>query len=358
MRILFVGGTRFVGRAMVESAMAGGHEVTLLHRGRTHDPALDHAEHLSADRDEDLSVLAGRDFDATIDVCGYVPRQVRSLAEALGGRGGHHVFVSSVSAYTEPDHPGYDEGSPLARLDDLTVEEVTGETYGGLKVLCEEAAAQAYGADGLTVVRPTYVVGPHDHTGRFTWWVRRIAAGGEVLAPGPYDASMQVIDARDQGDLVVRLCEDRRAGAFTVASPAPPFGFGELLEATVRAVGPAGTRLTWVDPQWYAEQGGTYQSAPLWTEGTSENALAADPAKAVAAGLVVRPLEQTIADTWEWMQQTTPAAVDGWGSTPEQEARLLEQWHASRAATPQSSSQSSSQTSSQTSSQSSSQTSS
>jgi 2'-hydroxyisoflavone reductase len=328
MRILFVGGTRFVGRAMAESAVTAGHEVTLLHRGQTNDPALDQVEHLLADRNGDLSVLAGREFDATVDVCAYVPRHVRTLAAALDGRGGHHVLVSSVSAYAEPAGPGYDEDSPLARLDDPTVEEVTGETYGGLKVLCEEAAAEAYGAEHLAVLRPTYVVGPHDYTGRFTWWVRRVAAGGEVLAPGPYDAPMQVIDARDQGDLAVRVCENATAGPLTVATPAPPYGLGDLLDATVAAVGPAGTHLTWVDPAWYAEQGGTYQTAPLWTEGSAEHVMAADPARAVAAGLRTRPVEQTVADTWAWIQQAGPEPVDGWGSAPEDEARLLRDWHA------------------------------
>jgi 2'-hydroxyisoflavone reductase len=328
MRILFVGGTRFVGRAMALSALERGHEVTLLHRGQTRDPDLEAAEHLLADRDGDLSVLADRTFDATVDVCAYVPRQVRSLAAALGGRGGHHVFVSTVSVYEEPDHPGFDESSALARLDDPTVEEVTGETYGGLKVLCEEAATEAYGPDGLAVVRPTYVVGPHDHTGRFTWWVRRIAAGGEVLVPGPPEAPMQVVDARDQGDFTIGLCEQGTSGTFTSASPAPPFGFGDLLDLTVAAVGPAGTTLTWVDPQWYAAQGGTYQTAPLWTEGTPENALAADPARAVAAGLRWRPLEQTVADTWAWIQRDEPPLVAGWGSTAEEEADLLARWHA------------------------------
>ncbi|MEO5708223.1 MAG: NAD-dependent epimerase/dehydratase family protein [Nocardioidaceae bacterium] len=329
MRILFAGGTRFVGRAMVTSAVARGHDVTVLHRGQTGgqgDPALDQVEHLLADRDVDLSVLAGREFDATVDVCAYVPRQVRSLAEALDGRGGHHVFISTVSTYAEPPAPAYDEDSALLRLDDPTTEEVTGATYGGLKVLCEQAATEAYGSEGLAIIRPTYVVGPHDHTGRFTWWVRRIGTGGEVLVPGPHDAPMQVIDARDQGDFTVRLCEERTSGPFTSASPAPPFGFGDLLDATVAAVGPAGTRLTWVDPAWYAERDGTYLTAPLWTEGTGENVLAAATDRAVAAGLTVRPLEETIRDTWTWLQQADPAPVPGWGSAPEREAELLAEW--------------------------------
>jgi 2'-hydroxyisoflavone reductase len=331
MRILFVGGTRFVGRAMVEAAVARGHEVTVLHRGQTNDPTLDAVEHLLADRNDDLSLLAGREFDATVDVCAYVPRHVRTLAKALGGRGGHHVIVSSVSAYDEPEAPGYDEDSPLVRLDDPQVEEITGETYGGLKVLCEEAAAEAYGSDGLAVIRPTYVIGPHDYTGRFTWWVRRIAAGGDVLAPGPYDAPMQVIDARDQGEFAVTVCENRTTGPFTTASPAPPFGFGDLLDATVSAVGPAGTRLTWVDPEWFAARGGTGQTAPLWTEGTQELMMAADPGRAIAAGMTVRPLEETIADTWAWLQQANPEPAPGWGTPTDQEAALLAEWSANGA---------------------------
>ncbi len=326
MRILFIGGTRFVGRAMAEAAMASGHEVTLLHRGRATDPVFDDVEHLLTDRDTDLSALEGREFDATVDVCAYVPRQVRAVADALDGRGGHHVLVSTMSVYAEPDAPGFDEESPLLRLDDPTVEAVSGETYGGLKVLCEQAAETAYGKTGLAVVRPTYVVGPHDHTGRFTWWVRRIAAGGEVLAPGPHDAPMQVIDARDQAEWTVKLCENTTSGTFNSVSPSPPFGFGDLLDATVRAVGSSDTSLTWVDPEWLTDQGETYQSLPLWTQGVSENSLAADPTRAVAAGLSYRPLTQTISDTWDWIKDAQPELVAGWGISADREAELLAAW--------------------------------
>jgi 2'-hydroxyisoflavone reductase len=165
MRVLFIGGTRFVGRAMAEAALQRDHAVTLLHRGQTHSPALDSAEHLRADRDEDLSVLTGREFDATIDVCAYVPRQVRTLADAPDGRGGQHLLVSTMSVYAETDAAGLDESSPLVELDDPATEDVTGETYGGLKVLCERQAQSSH-ADALTIVRPTYVIGPHDHTTR------------------------------------------------------------------------------------------------------------------------------------------------------------------------------------------------
>ena len=313
---------------MTEAALDRGHDVTLLHRGVSDDPAFAGVEQLRADRDGDLSVLAGREFDATIDVCAYVPRQVHALAEALGDRGGHHVLISTMSVYSDTVQPGLTEDSPLQQLDDPATEDVTGETYGGLKVLCEREAEDAYGEDHLTVVRPTYVIGPHDHTGRFTWWVRRIARGGDVLAPGRAESPIQVVDARDQADWTIGLAEQQQAGYYNSASPTPPFGFGDLLDATVRAVGPDGTQLTWADPAWLVEQGETHQSLPLWTEGNSEWVLAADPSKAFASGLSPRPLAETVTDTWEWIQAEQPPLVPGWGISQAREAILLASWEA------------------------------
>jgi 2'-hydroxyisoflavone reductase len=330
MRILMVGGTRFVGRAMTEAALRRGHQVTLLHRGVTDDPAFAAAEQLRADRDGDLSMLRSREFDATIDVCAYVPRQVYALAEALGERGGHHVFVSTMSVYADTDTPGLDEGGALQQLDDPYTEEVTAQTYGALKVACEREADKRYGEEHLTVIRPTYVIGPRDHTGRFTWWVRRIAHGGEVLAPGPPDSPIQVIDARDQAEWAITLAEKQHAGYYNSVSPTPPFGFGDLLEATVRAVGPDDTTLTWADAGWLKEHGETGQSLPLWTEGAAELTLAADPSKAFASGLSPRPLTETVADTWQWIQDEQPALVPGWGITEERETALLSAWAARR----------------------------
>lgn len=326
MRILIIGGTRFVGRAITQAALTHGHQVALLHRTAAPDLAFEGAEQLLSDRNADLSVLAGREFDATIDVCAYVPRHVAALATFLGVRGGHHVLISTVSVYADPPGPGADESAELLQLDDPTTEEVTGETYGGLKVLCEEAARSAYGEKHLTVVRPTYVVGPYDPTGRFTWWVQRIAQGGEVLAPGPKDSPMQVIDARDQGDWIVSLAEQQVAGTFTSASPQPPFGMADLLEATVEAVGPEGTSLTWVEPDWLTERGETYQSLPLWTD-APEWVMAMDPTRAYEAGLTPRPITETIADTWAWMQKEQPPLVEGWGITRAREEELLSAWH-------------------------------
>lgn len=264
MRMLFVGGTRFVGRAMAEAAHAAGHEVTLLHRGTTSPDALSGAEHLLADRDGDLSVLAGRGFDATVDVCAYLPRQVRSLASALGQHGGHHVFISTMSVYAE-DAPGpsLDELAPLTATPDPDETAITAETYGGLKVLCERAAVAAYGEESVTIVRPTYVIGPEDYTFRFPYWVHRIARGGEVLAPGPKASPMSVIDARDQGAWTVRLAENRIPGAFNGVGTTLPFGFADMLEATVEAVGPEGTSLSWLDGGWLSKREVGYADLPL-----------------------------------------------------------------------------------------------
>ena len=326
MRLLVVGGTRFVGRHVVEAALAAGHDVTLLHRGRTGADLFPAAEHVLADRDGDLTELPGRSWDATVDVCGYLPGQVTRLAEALAGRGGHHVFVSSVSAYAEPAAGGANEATlDLLELDDPTVQEVTNDTYGGLKVACERAAAQAYG-DALSIVRPTYVVGPWDPTGRFPWWVLRIARGGEVLAPGPYDAPLQVIDARDHANWVLRLAERRVGGAFHAVSPAPPFGMGDVLEATASAIAPPGTTLTWVDPTWLVKQGLNGMSLPLWTEGTAEWVMALDPGVAYATGLQPRPLEDTVRDTAAWSRGRDDVLRPEWGVASDREKELLNLW--------------------------------
>jgi len=329
MRMLFIGGTRFVGRAMVEAALGRGHQVTVLHRGGTAADQLVDAEHLLADRDQDLSVLAGREFDATVDVCAYLPRQVESLHRALGDRGGHHVYISTMSVYADTDRPGLDEDAPLVELDDPTVDTVTDETYGGLKVLCERAARAAYGEERLTIVRPTYVVGPRDYTFRFPWWVRRIAAGGEVLAPGPPASPMQLVDARDQGAWTVRLAEEGIPGAFNGIGTGLPFSFQDMLDATVAAVGPAGTTFTWVDGHWLSEQGVTGQDLPLWNEGEDEWTLAASNARAVATGLTPRPLDETAADTLTWIRSSDAEPPAGSGLTPDREAELLSAWRAS-----------------------------
>jgi 2'-hydroxyisoflavone reductase len=322
MRVLIIGGTRFVGHAMAQAALEAGHDVSLVHRHETTE--LPEATHLLADRDGDLALLDGRSFDATIDVCAYVPGQVRSLHEALGDRGGHHVFVSTVSVYQEPEASGADEDAPLfpAAPEDAT--EVTNESYGPLKVTCENIAAELYGGSGLSIIRPTYVVGPRDMTARYPWWVLRAARGGPMIAPGPAEAPMQYIDARDMGAWTVRLAEGGVSGTFTAAQPATTFG--ALLEETISAVG-SDARLVPVDGAWLVEQGVDGLQLPLWTEGEPEWSLAMGTARAEAAGLTHRPFAETVRDTLVWAQadpehSTSPT----WGMPAEREQELLDAW--------------------------------
>jgi nucleoside-diphosphate-sugar epimerase len=349
MRILIMGGTVFVGRHIAEAAIAAGHDVTLFHRGRTGADLFPSATHLTGDRNENLSALSVGQWDATIDVSAYFPRQVRSLADALGGRGGQYVFISSTSAYRSPVAPGFTEDAPLAELDDPASEELTDETYGGLKVACERAAIELFGGTGrasgtgsgtggtggTTVVRPTYVIGPHDESYRFTWWVERIARGGTVLAPGGAADPIQVIDARDLGSWVVSLVERSVTGIFHAVSPPPPYGFGDLLAAIAAEVAPPRTRLTWVDADFLVEFGESTETIPLWPGGDGEREInTADPARAAAAGLEPRPIRQSIAEIHAAELATPRNPPAGVGLAREREAELLAAWHAIQAAGP------------------------
>ena len=331
MRILMIGGTSFVGRHIAQAALDAGHEVTLFHRGRTGAGLFPGAVHLTGDRDHDLSALSEGQWDATVDVCGYFPRQVRGLAAVLDGRGGHYVFISSTSAYRTPVAPEFTEDAPLAGLADPDIEEITPQTYGGLKVLCERAATELHGP-ATTIVRPTYVIGPYDRSYRFTWWVERLARGGEVLAPGEPEDPIQLIDARDLGMWTCDLAERGVAGTFHAASPAPPFGFGQLLEEIAAQVAPAGTKLTWLSRQYLLDAGEDDESLPLWPGGDSEREInAASPAAAVAAGLRWRPLRQSVAELHAHERQSPTPVPAGTGLIAEREASLLAGWRAGSA---------------------------
>jgi nucleoside-diphosphate-sugar epimerase len=326
MRILLIGGTRFIGRHVVGAALAAGHDVTVFHRGRTGADLFPGITHLTGDRNDDLRALADGEWDATVDTCAYFPRQVQTLADALGGRGGRYLLVSSVSAYASPDHAGFAEDATLAELDDPTVEEVTNETYGGLKVLCERAAVDRFGPT-TALVRPTYVVGPDDYTWRFPWWVARLATGGEVLAPGPANAPSQVIDVRDMAAWMVGLLEQEARGAFHAAGPSATFTWGEQLEAVAREVAPAGTTLTWADADWLLGRGLDDTALPLWSGGDPDVLImTADPAAALATGLRIRPLEETVRDTLAWTRSVEQPGTPG--LAPERERDLLAAWHA------------------------------
>ena len=300
MRVLIAGGTSFVGRAIAWSALREGHDVTVINRGVTPTDLPDRVHRLVGDRKGDFSALAGLTFDVTVDSVAYLPHDVEVLAEALDDRGGHHIQISSVSAYAEPEFPGATEATATI-IDDPDIDlngPVTGATYGPLKAACERAATRLFG-EHATFVRPTFVIGSHDATLRFPYWVERVRRGGIVAVPGPRANVMQYIDARDLGDFVVRIAEESLTGAFHVAGPYPATHFVDMVEQIARHVAPVGTVIREVGPDVVIAEH-LESKFPLWTGKASENMLDVDNSLALAHGLLLRAFEESVDDVVSW----------------------------------------------------------
>jgi 2'-hydroxyisoflavone reductase len=314
MRILILGGKLFLGRHLVEAAVVRGHEVTLFNRGQTNPELFPEVENLHGDRDGDLSALEGRSWDSVIDTSARVPRWVRTSAELLADRVDHYTFVSSCSVYADTSRPGTDERAPVHTLEDETVEEITSaETYGALKALCESAAEESLPGRVLSV-RAGLIVGPYDDSGRFTYWVHRIARAGDVLAPEPHDQPVQLIHARDLAEWILTMAEEERVGVFNATGPEQPLTMEQLLEECRAATG-SEARIVWTDEQALVDQGvEAWTDLPLWLAPGSNREiagfLAIDVSKAVAAGLRFRPLEQTVRDTLEQAETKPEAGLD------------------------------------------------
>jgi len=277
--------------------------------------------------------LRTRRWDAVIDTCGYLPRIVRLSAQALAGSVEHYVFISTISVYASPPFPGMDETAPLERLADETVETLNGETYGGLKALCEQAVEAELPGRTL-VIRPGLIVGPHDPSDRFTYWPARLQRGGAVLAPGSPQALVQVIDGRDLAEWTIRMVENRQTGIYNATGPALPLTLGEVIE-TCRQVAGTPAELTWASEEFLLAQGVTpYTEIPLWLAGEDAAMDKVNIAKALSAGLTFRPLAVTVGDTLAW-DNTRPAGTQRKnGLSAEREAALLDLWRAQAPAHP------------------------
>jgi 2'-hydroxyisoflavone reductase len=298
MRICTIGGTRFSGRAFTGLALEQGHEVTIFHRGGGED-VWPKAAHVHGDRDGGLEVLAGSSFDAVVDFCAFVPRQVRE-AIAIAGEG-RYVFISSVSAHLEEVRAGATEDDDVYGPPFPDTEEVTWDTYGPLKVASEHAVHDAAG-DAGTVVRPHFIVGPYDPTDRFTYWVRRAASGGRMLAPAPAAQPLQWIDARDLAAFVLHVCTADVTGTFNIATPPRRHSLQELVETSAEAGG-VSLDVAWCGDAFVREYGlmVTEQNDPFPLVVPDEpNAHLFDTSRAAAAGLTFRPLAETVADTLAW----------------------------------------------------------
>lgn len=292
MKLLVLGGGRFFGAALVDAAVADGHEVATVQRGQTSRAVPDAVECLRGDREVDLTeLLAGREFDIVIDTCGYVPRVVRISATSLADRVGRYCFISSISAYAPAPHGRFVEGvSPLCE-GTVASEEVTGDTYGSLKVACEQVVQELFG-DRALIVRPGLIVGPNDPTDRFTYWPRRLSLPGPILMPVGPDYLFQIIDARDLGRFVLDLCVAGRGGA--VNAVGHDLTFGQLVAACAPSA-----EIVWAPQAWLLERGvAPWSELPLWL--TTDDNLLASNERALAWGLAPRSLEMTTADTLAW----------------------------------------------------------
>jgi len=327
-RILILGGTGFIGPKTVASAIARGHEITIFNRGKREKllPLDAKVEHLYGNRDPDLPAeddkgpdgkllhpdghpkgleqLAGKSWDVVIDNSGFYPRHVAASARLLANSCKQYIYISSISAYDESTYSvGGDESAKLATLADPTVEEMGKEfeNYGGLKVLCERAAQQAF-PTGCAIVRPGYIVGPGDPTDRFTYWPVRIARGGDVLAPGSPADPLQWIDVRDLADWLVTLAEHGTTGVFNALGPNPPGRWGDVLQACVDA-SKSTAKLDWIPTAWLEQNGmGGEESFPIWAPPAGKFAgfHRWSNARAVAAGLTFRSAPDTVKAILDW----------------------------------------------------------
>lgn len=325
MRLLILGGTQFVGRHLTEAALAGGHEVSLFHRGRTNPGLFPEAEHLQGDRGGDLAPLKGRSWDAVIDVSGYIPKHVRASTRLLADAVERYVFVSTISVYESLKTLGIDESAPLEgpQPGDEEADEIPPDGYGRLKVLCERHVEEAFPGRSLTV-RPCVIVGPWDHTGRFAYWVKRGGRDGEILAPGRPGRPVELIDARDLAEWLVRMTERQATGLFNATGPAGILTMRELLETCREATG-GGASFVWVDDRFLEER---ELSFPFWWPEESVGYGYVDHSRAMAEGLTYRPLAQTVRDVQAWVAED-PEGRSRDRLTPEQEAELLREWRAS-----------------------------
>jgi 2'-hydroxyisoflavone reductase len=337
MRILLLGGSSFLGRHLIEEGLRRGHALTLFNRGQTNPGLYGEVEELRGERGGDLAALQGRRWDRVLDTSGYLPGDVRRSAGLLTDATEHYTFISSISAYADASTPGQDESAPLAELpDDASEDVLAGEHYGALKVRCERAVQAAFG-DRALIVRPGLIVGPHDGTNRFGYWVHRVGEGGDVLAPAPPEQKVQFIDARDLAAFVLDRSEACAGGVYNATGRAP-LTLGELLDA-IRDESASDARLVWVDERFLLEhEVEPWTELPLWlpaADGEYAGFNDHDVTRAVAAGLRSRPLAETIRDTLAWERarggpQPYAGRLGNLGGslTAERERELLEAWRA------------------------------
>lgn len=323
MKILILGGTTFLGRHLVLTAKSKGHEVTLFNRGQTNPELFPDIEKLVGDRDGNLRALKDREWDAVIDTSGYVPRVVRQSCSILKDHVDRYIFVSSISVYHDFSKVGMDEAAPVLQLEDPTSEDVR-QHYGALKALCETEVQTAFHERAL-VIRPGLIVGPHDPTDRFTYWVRRFSKGGDILLPESKEDTVQFIDVRDLSEWTIDLVEQKTSGVFNATGPQTELTFKQFVEQ-LKFLGTTTVNERWVDESFLLEKGvREFLDLPLWISKKTgwPGFMSVDISKALNNGLTFRPLAETVRDTHSWDQTRDQHEALKAGLTADREAELL-----------------------------------
>jgi 2'-hydroxyisoflavone reductase len=323
MKLLVLGGTQFVGRAIVEAALEQGHEVTVFHRGRHAAEFSGEVGVLHGDRAGDLAALRGHRWDAVIDTSGYVYGHVLASAKLLAGAVEQYTFVSTISVYADFGERGITEESRLHAPDERD-QQWTGKTYGPMKVACEKAVREVLPERHL-IVRPGIIVGPGDYTDRFPYWCRRVAEGGDVLCPDDPQRPAQWIDARDLGAWMVRMTTEQRTGTFNATGPGVPATLLGMLEGIRRAT-ESDAEFTWVPEDFLRQQGSEPgRDFPFHVPEEGAGVFAVDSRRAIEAGLTYRPFDDTVRDTLAWDRQR-PDSERKAGISRAREAELLRAW--------------------------------
>ena len=341
MKLLILGGTRFLGRHLVTAAQVRGHEVTVFNRGNYSSGELGAVEKILGDRHTDLHKLKGRRWDAVVDTSGHLPRAVKAAAEVLSNEVERYIFISSQNAYRDVSVPGIEETYPIRTLTseqiahansiDTSGQPSYGELYGGLKALCEQAA-EAIMPDRVLVIRPGLIVGPHDYTDRFTYWPVRVARGGEVLAPGRPDRFIQFIDVRDLAEWTISMIERRATGAYNAHGLPNSLTMQQLLDEC-KSVTESDAQFTWISEDFLLQENvAVWSEMPLWLPEEAAPHLKGfmfiRPDKAIAAGLNFRPLRDTIRAILTWHETNRANDHLNAGLDRDKERALLYKWHA------------------------------
>jgi 2'-hydroxyisoflavone reductase len=324
MNLLVLGGTKFLGRFVVDEALKRGHEVSIFNRGKTNPNLFPMVEKLCGDRDGEIVSLKGRKWDAIIDTCGYYPRVVKDSATLLSASCNVYMFVSSISVYKDFSKPGVSEEDDVITIENEQTEEITGETYGALKALCENEVKKAF-PEGHVIIRPGLIVGPYDPTDRFTYWLRRIGKGGDVVAPEHPDASIQIIDVRDLASFMLGQLENKSVGTFNVTGPKEVLNLEEFLNTTKELINPK-TSITWIKDEFLTKNGVQYWTdIPLYIPKGKDmdGFLNVNIEKALQAGLTTRPITETIKDTYDWSVSEVPYDQLKAGMKENQEREIL-----------------------------------